>query len=67
MNSSNNDHQSEWAAPEEVTTAIAATSTEDRQEVLRTKGSDWAREALKGITEMHQNEYVRKEVARRLF
>jgi hypothetical protein len=66
MNSSNDDRRSE-STPEEVPTASATTSAEERQELLRTQGSDWGRKALKGITEMHQNEDVRKAVARRLF
>jgi len=44
-----------------------ASAAEAQQELLRTKGSDWGRRALKGIAEMYRNEEARKEVARRLF
>lgn len=65
MNSSSNDRQPE-STPEEVPTS-ATISAEEQQELPCTNGSDWGRKALKGITEMHQNEEVRKAVARRLF
>jgi len=66
MNPSNDKSQLK-STPTDVPTTSAMTSEDERQELLRTKGSDWARKALKGIAEMHQNEDVRKEVARRLF
>jgi hypothetical protein len=43
-------------------------STEDEpKEMPLQKGSEWGRNALQGIREMHQNEDARKVVAHRLF
>jgi len=62
MNSSINDRPSD-----STTESKMASAAEAQQELLRTKGSDWGRRALKGIAEMYRNEEARKEVARRLF